>query len=151
MFLTRPSVSLSVGQSVSPVFLVSATPLKPLNKISWNVVVMKDMMCRCAYPKKIFIQYFLGVTPFLNLEIWPKWKILSATPLKPLTRISWNFVFVKDIPWRCAYPQEILIHFFSRNNALFEFRNVAKMKDTTQNSSSAQVLWNRWTEFPETI
>ena len=36
MFLTRPSVSLSV----SPVFLVSATPLKPLNRISWNVVVV---------------------------------------------------------------------------------------------------------------
>ena len=31
MFLTRPSVSHSVSQSVSPVFLVSATPLKPLN------------------------------------------------------------------------------------------------------------------------
>ena len=30
MFLTRQSVS----QSVSPVFLVSATPLKPLNRIS---------------------------------------------------------------------------------------------------------------------
>ena len=34
MFLTRPSISLSVSQSVSPVFLVSATPLKPLNRIS---------------------------------------------------------------------------------------------------------------------
>ena len=30
MFLTRPSVS----QSVSPVFLASVTPLKPLNRIS---------------------------------------------------------------------------------------------------------------------
>ena len=61
--------------------------------------------------------FFLGVTPFLNLEIRPKWKILlkqsvSATPLKPLNRISWNFVVVKDIPYRCAYPQEILIQFF---------------------------------------
>ena len=34
MFLTRPSVSQSVSQSVSPVFLVSATPLKPLDRIS---------------------------------------------------------------------------------------------------------------------
>ena len=53
MFLTRPSVSLSVSQSVSQsvssVFLVSTTPLKPLNRISWNFVVMKDIMCRCAY------------------------------------------------------------------------------------------------------
>ena len=38
MFLTRPSVNLSVSQSVSQsvslVFLVSATPLKPFNRIS---------------------------------------------------------------------------------------------------------------------
>ena len=56
MFLTRPSVS----QSVSPVFLVSATPLKPLNRISWNFVVMKDIMCRCAYPQEILIPFFLS-------------------------------------------------------------------------------------------
>ena len=61
--------------------------------------------------------FFLGVTPFLNLEIWPKWKILlkqfvSATPLKPLNRISWNFVVMKDIMCRSAYPQEILIQLF---------------------------------------
>ena len=68
-----PSVSQSVSQSVSPVFLVSATPLKPLNRISRNFVVMKDIMCRWAYPQEILIPFlFLGVTPFLNLEIWPK-------------------------------------------------------------------------------
>ena len=85
----------SVSQSVSPVFLVSATPLKPLNRILLNFVVMRDIMCRCPYPQEIFIQ-------FLNLEIWPKWKMplkqfVSATPLKPLNRISWNFVVMKDI------------------------------------------------------
>ena len=46
-----PSVSQSVSQSVSPVFLVNATPLKPPNRISWNFVVMKDIMRRCAYPQ----------------------------------------------------------------------------------------------------
>ena len=44
-----------VRQSVSPVFLLRATPLKPLNRISWNFVVMMDLMCRCAYPKEILI------------------------------------------------------------------------------------------------
>ena len=84
------SVSQSVSQSVSPVFLVSETPLKPLNRISWNFLVMKDIMCRCAY------------------------------------------------------PQEILIHFFSRSYALFELRNLTKMKDTTQNSLSVPLkLLNR--------
>ena len=48
MFLTRPSVSQSVSP-ISPVFLVSATPLRPLNRIAWNFVVMKDIMCRYAF------------------------------------------------------------------------------------------------------
>ena len=61
----------------------------------------------------------------------------NATPLKPLNRISWNYVVMKDIPCRCAYLQEILIHFYSRSNALFELRLLAKMKDTTLNSLSA--------------
>ena len=107
------------------VFLVSATPLKSLNRITWNFVVMKDIMCRCAYPQEILIPlFFLWITLFLNFEIWRKWKILlkqlvSTTPLKPLNRISWNFVDMKDIMCRCAYPQEILIPFFSLSYALF--------------------------------
>ena len=63
--------------------------------------------------------------------------IVSATPLKPLDRISLNFVVMKDIICRCAYPQEILIQFFMWSFALFELRNLAKMKDTTPNSLSA--------------
>ena len=58
--------------------------------------------------------------------------LVSATPLKPLNRISGNFVVVKDMPCRCAYPQGILINFFTRIYALFELRNLAKMKDTTE-------------------
>ena len=61
--------------------------------------------------------FSLGVTPFFNLKIWPKWKIVlkqfaSATHLKQLNRISWNFVVMKDIMCGCAYPQDILIQFF---------------------------------------
>ena len=33
---------------------------------------------------------------------------------------------------RCAYPQEIFIPFFSRIYALYELRNLTKMKDTTE-------------------
>ena len=75
-----PSVSQSISQSVSPsVFLVGAIPLKPLNRILWNFVVMKDIMCRYAYPQEILIPFFF----------------------------SWNY-------------------------ALFELKNLAKMKDTTE-------------------
>ena len=65
MFLTRPSSSQSVCQSVSPIFLVSATPLKPLNRISWNFVVMTDILCRRAYPQAILIPFFFSqLRPF---------------------------------------------------------------------------------------
>ena len=52
--------------------------------------------------------FFLGFTPFLNFEIWWKWKILlkqlvSTTPLKPLNRIAWNFEVMKDLMCRYAF------------------------------------------------
>ena len=76
MFLTRPSVS----QSVSPVFLVSATPLKPLNKISWNFVVMKDIMCRYAFLQEMLIWSFWGaiyIPFFVRLPITYAWNCHS--------------------------------------------------------------------------
>ena len=45
--------------------------------------------------------------------------------------------------YRCANPQEILIPFFYRIYALFELRNFAKMKDTTETAgqhNSTQLL-----------
>ena len=142
MFLTRPSVSQSVSQSVSPVFLVSATPLKPVNRISWNIVVMKDIMCRCAYPQEIFIQFFFSWNYALfelNERYYSK-QFVSATPIKPLKRISWNFVVLKDLMCRCAYPPKIFIYFFLLElRPLFKLEMI-KMKDTTQNSLSVDFL-----------
>ena len=100
------------------VFLVSANPLKSLNRISWNFVVMRNIMCTCAYPQNILIQFFFWEQcPFLNFKIWRKWKILlkqllSTTPLKPLNRIGWNFVVMKDKMCRYAFLQEMLIWSF---------------------------------------
>ena len=65
-----PSISQSISQFVSPVFFVSTTPLKLFNRISWNFVVMKDIMCSCAYSQEILI-------PFLaNLSRRLKWAFL---------------------------------------------------------------------------
>ena len=112
-----PSVSKSVSQSLSPVFLVSATPLKPLDRISWNFLVMKDIMCRCAHSQEILIPPFSRSYALFELRNLAKMKdttvfLVSATSLKPLDRISWNFVVMKDIMCRCACHQEILIPFF---------------------------------------
>ena len=59
-----------VWKSVSPVFLVSATPLKPLNRISWNFVVIKDIMYRCAYPQEIFDSIFFPEKMSMVGLIW---------------------------------------------------------------------------------
>ena len=140
----------SVSHSVSTVFLVSATPLKPLNRILWNFVVIKNIMCTCADHQEIFIRFFSRSNALFELCNLAKMKdttetVFSAIPLKLLNRISWNFVVMKDLMCRCAYPQDILFQFifeffsrvFSRSNALFELWILAKMKDAVQNSLSA--------------
>ena len=107
----------SVRQSVSPVFLVNAAPPKPLNRISWNIVLIKDLMCRCANAQNILMQFFSRSYALFELRNLVKWKILlkpfvSATSPKPLNRISWHFVVMKDLMCGCAYPQEILIQLY---------------------------------------
>ena len=89
--------------------------------------------------------------PSVSQSIIPVF-LVSLTPLKPLDRISWNFVFMKDIMCRRAYPQEILIQFFSWSYALFELRNFAKLIERYYwNSLSVQLLWKHLTEFPENL
>ena len=110
----------SVSQSVSPLGRFSCQHIS-------SETIQQNFLKLCSYEGHYlkmristgnFVSiFFLGVSPFLHLEIWPKWDILlkqfvSATTLKPLNRITWNFVVVKDIPCRCAYLQEILFQFF---------------------------------------
>ena len=84
-----------------------------------SFVLMKDILCRRAYSHEHFIHFFLGVTARLNIEIWPKLRILlkqivSPTPLKPLNKIYWNYVVMKDILCTCSYLLDILIWLFLR-------------------------------------
>ena len=80
-----------------------------VHRISWNVVVMKDIMCSYAYPQEIVIHFFfIGITPFLNFEIWPKWKLL----LKQFVSATWNFAVIKELMCRYAFLQEMLIWSF---------------------------------------
>ena len=87
------SVSQSVSQSVSPVFLVSTTPLKLLNRISWNFVVMKDIMCRCAYPQEMLIWSFWGaiyIPFFVRLPITNAWNCHSLYTAFSSTVGAWG-------------------------------------------------------------
>ena len=87
-------------------------------------------MCRCAYPQEILIESFLGEMPLLNLEIWPKWKILKTilqrNSTETFNRISWHFVVMKDIMCRYAFLQEMLIWSFLRSN-LYPFWTLVKI------------------------
>ena len=99
MFSTRPSVSQYVSQSVSPsvLFFLSSKLLyiETAQQNFVNIVVnIKDIMCRFTYPQEIFIQFlFSELRPFFELRNLAKMKdstvlLVSATPLKPLNRIS---------------------------------------------------------------
>ena len=86
----------------------------------------------CIFTENFDSIFFLGATPFLYLEIWPKWNILlkqfvSATPLKPLNRISWNFVVMKDIMCRYAFLQKNVDLIFLRRNLYYPFIALEKI------------------------
>ena len=136
---------------------VSSTPLKLLNRIYWNFVVMKDTMCRCAYPQEILIPFFSSelrsfwTSKFDENERYYLTQFVSTTPLKQLNKISRNVVVMKDIMCRCAYPQDILIQFFFWEQCLFWTSKFDENERYYWNSWSAQLHWNRSTEFPETL
>ena len=60
-------VRLSVTQ------IVSATPLKLLNRISWNLVDSKDTICSCAYYQEILIAWILWELCPFELRNFPKY------------------------------------------------------------------------------
>ena len=60
--------------------LVSTTPLEPLNRIAWNLVVMKDMMCRCAFLQEMLIWSIWGaiyIPFFVRLPVPNIWNCHS--------------------------------------------------------------------------
>ena len=88
-------------------------------EFSWNFVVMKDLICGCSYPQEILIQfYFLGVMLFMNLEIWPKLKILLRTiPQRNSTEIAQkNFTreqFISPLTFGQNYFVQLRWNWFS--------------------------------------
>lgn len=77
--------------------------------------------------------------PFLNLEIWSKLNILliqffSAFSLKPLNKISWNFVVDKDMLRKCAYLQEMLFWLIPERT----------MKTLAKIYYFVQLVWNQF-------
>ena len=66
---------------------VSKSPLKPLKRISWNVVVMKIIICRYAFSQEPLIW------SFLRSNLYPLW-----TLAKIILCISDETGFLSDCP-----------------------------------------------------
>ena len=109
--------------------LVRSTPVKLLNHISWNLVGNKDTICSSAHYQEISIAWILWELCSFELRNFPHLllkQLVSATPLKQLNRISWNFVGSKDTICSCAYYQAILIAWICWESCSFELINFPK-------------------------
>ena len=94
LFLSCPSVHLSVCSSVhlSVTQFVSATPLKLLNRISWNLVGSKDTICSCAYYQEILISWILSeLCPFEHRN-FPKFTTEAACQCNSSETTEQNFM-----------------------------------------------------------
>ena len=68
-----------------------------------------------------YVPFELRICPKLNIQ--PK-QFVSATPLKPLNRISCNFTIKVDILCTCAYSLEIPVLFFSERSGILMDENL---------------------------
>jgi hypothetical protein len=57
--------------------LVRATPLKLLNRISWNLVGSKEVICGCAYYQEIMISWILWELCPFELKNFPKYSTIK--------------------------------------------------------------------------
>ena len=128
----RPSVRLSVRQyisfSVSPSVRPSVSPSISLSVSPSVSPSLSQSFIQSASQSWFVFSCFIFV---------------STIPLKPFSRIWWNFVVVKDILGRWAYLQEILINFVSGNYPPFELRNLYTNETVRQRNVSE----NLTTEF----
>ena len=79
-------VRLSVTQ------FVSTTPLKLLNRISWNLVDSKDTICSCAYYQEILIPWILWELCPFELRNFLKFTTEAACQCKSSETTEQNFM-----------------------------------------------------------
>ena len=99
---------------------------------------MKDKMCRCANQQKIMIQYFSRSYVLFQLRNLAKLKETTETVCQRNSSESVQQNFVKLYSYKrhimliCISTGTFESIFLSRSFALFQFRNLAKMKETTE-------------------
>ena len=114
-------LNLEISQNLLLKQLVSATPPKLLNRISWNLVGSKDTICSCAYYQKILIA-------------WSLWELC------PFEHRNFPKIYY------CL----LVIHITRKFCGSYAPLNLKCFEIYFWSSLSAQLLWNYWTEFHET-
>ena len=121
-------LNLNIFRNILLKQLVSATPLKLLNRISWNLVGSKDTICSCAYYQEIlwelfantsvisltetctcvhvYIRIYVQESIIMSLFPWKSfsspihWFYKNKTPLKSLEHRLSNFLEWGSLPWQ---------------------------------------------------
>jgi hypothetical protein len=95
LIMSRPTLMgrhivfvLSVCQSQ----FVSTTPLKLLNRISWNLVGSKDTICSCAYYQEMLIAWILWELCPFELRNFPKFTTEAACQRNSSETAKQNFM-----------------------------------------------------------
>ena len=112
--------------------------MKPLNRISWNFVVIQNILCKFAIHQNFWFNIFSW--SYAAFEPWNLAKVKYTTETvcqryssETLNRILWNIVVDKDILCACAYLQEIYDFIFERT-----IRTLDKIY------YFVQLMWNRF-------
>jgi hypothetical protein len=87
--------NLNISRNILLKQLVSATPLKLRNRISWNLVGSKDTICSCAYYQEILISWSLWELCPFELRNFP-WHYDRLLYIYIYIQVS-----VRDITLKC--------------------------------------------------
>ena len=85
-------LNLEISRNLLLKQLVSATPLKLLNRISWNLVGNKDTICSCAYHQEILIAWMLWELCPFELKNFPKYTPEAACQRNSSETTEQNFM-----------------------------------------------------------
>ena len=105
--------------------LVSTTPLKRLNRIPWNFVVMKDIMCRYAFLQEMLIWSFWGaiyIPCFVRLPVPKAWNCHSLYTAFSSNVGAWGM-------WACSLFLSLVLH-------------LKKLKSLSPKDACAKFGWN---------
>jgi hypothetical protein len=86
------SLNLEISRNLLLKQLVSATPLKLLNRISWNLIGSKATICSCAFYQNILISRILWELCPFELRNFPKFITEAAWQRNSSETTEQNFM-----------------------------------------------------------